>query len=160
MSRELQALPPACPRWLHGPGAPLLLCQGDLCRLWPLAAAPGQGWAVPGAVAAVARRAGLASSGCLWPAGTRGTRWPLSLPFSFSPWPGFPAAAYGPVAAAAVAAARGSGRGARGRANPQSAGSGKSSVGILCGCSSPHHFSDFPHTYPGDLKKTNQNQKN
>ncbi|XP_071621588.1 RNA-binding protein Musashi homolog 2 isoform X6 [Heliangelus exortis] len=36
----------------------------------------------------------------------------------------FPAAAYGPVAAAAVAAARGSGRGARGRANPQSAGSG------------------------------------
>lgn len=71
------------------------------------------------------------------PAETRGTRWLLSLPFSFSPWPGFPAAAYGPVAAAAVAAARGSGRGARGRANPQSAGSGKSSVGILCGCSSP-----------------------
>lgn len=61
----------------------------------------------------------------------------LSLHFSFSPRPGFPAAAYGPVAAAAVAAARGSGRGARGRANPQSAGSGKSSVGILCGCSSP-----------------------
>uniref|UniRef100_A0A8C5TCJ1 Musashi RNA binding protein 2 n=1 Tax=Malurus cyaneus samueli TaxID=2593467 RepID=A0A8C5TCJ1_9PASS len=42
------------------------------------------------------------------PAETRGTRRPLSLPFSFSPWPGFPAAAYGPVAAAAVAAARGS----------------------------------------------------
>ncbi|KAI1231715.1 RNA-binding protein Musashi 2, partial [Lamprotornis superbus] len=40
--------------------------------------------------------------------GTRGTLWLLSLPFSFSPWPGFPAAAYGPVAAAAVAAARGS----------------------------------------------------
>uniref|UniRef100_A0A8D2QT14 Musashi RNA binding protein 2 n=1 Tax=Zosterops lateralis melanops TaxID=1220523 RepID=A0A8D2QT14_ZOSLA len=39
---------------------------------------------------------------------TRGTLWLLSLPFSFSPRPGFPAAAYGPVAAAAVAAARGS----------------------------------------------------
>lgn len=65
-----------------------------------------------------------------------------SYPFSFfSPWPGFPAAAYGPVAAAAVAAARGSGRGGRGRggymAYPQNAGPGKSSVGILCGCSYP-----------------------
>lgn len=79
----------------------------------------------------------LAGHGRPRPAETRGARWLLSLPFSFSPRPGFPAAAYGPVAAAAVAAARGSGRGARGRANPQSAGSGKSSVGILCGCSSP-----------------------
>ncbi|NXK55694.1 MSI2H protein, partial [Chauna torquata] len=42
------------------------------------------------------------------PAETCGARWLLSLPFSFSPRPGFPAAAYGPVAAAAVAAARGS----------------------------------------------------
>ncbi|KAM4726128.1 RNA-binding protein Musashi homolog 2 isoform 10-T11 [Anableps anableps] len=43
-------------------------------------------------------------------------------------FPGFPATAYGPVAAAAVAAARGSGRGARGRggylAYPQSTGPG------------------------------------
>ncbi|XP_036392332.1 RNA-binding protein Musashi homolog 2b isoform X1 [Megalops cyprinoides] len=43
-------------------------------------------------------------------------------------FPGFPATAYGPVAAAAVAAARGSGRGARGRggytACPQTAGAG------------------------------------
>ncbi|KAM9751738.1 RNA-binding protein Musashi homolog 2-like [Menidia menidia] len=45
-------------------------------------------------------------------------------------FPGFPATAYGPVAAAAVAAARGSGRGARGRggylAYPQSTGPGHS----------------------------------
>lgn len=53
---------------------------------------------------------------------------------------GFPATAYGPVAAAAVAAARGSGRGARGRggylAYPQSTGPGKRSVHVLCGCCS------------------------
>lgn len=72
--------------------------------------------------------------------------WLLRLPFDpsrFSSCPGFPAAAYGPVAAAAVAAARGSGRGACGRggymAYPQNAGAGKSSVGILCGCTSPSH---------------------
>lgn len=51
---------------------------------------------------------------------------------------GFPATAYGPVAAAAVAAARGSGRGTRGRgggytAYGQNAGAGKRSVCILCG---------------------------
>lgn len=55
--------------------------------------------------------------------------------------PGFPATAYGPVAAAAVAAARGSGRGAHGGAGhmaySQTAGADKRSVGILCGCSSP-----------------------
>uniref|UniRef100_A0A8C7GBF7 RNA-binding protein Musashi homolog 2 n=1 Tax=Oncorhynchus kisutch TaxID=8019 RepID=A0A8C7GBF7_ONCKI len=48
-------------------------------------------------------------------------------------FPGFPATAYGPVAAAAVAAVRGSGRGARGRggymAYQQNAGAGKRSVG-------------------------------
>lgn len=53
---------------------------------------------------------------------------------------GFPATAYGPVAAAAVAAVRGSGRGARGRggylAYPQSTGPGKRSVHVLCGCCS------------------------
>lgn len=58
---------------------------------------------------------------------------------------GFPATAYGPVAAAAVAAARGSGRGARGRggylAYPQSAGPGKRSVHVLCGCCSLSNFS-------------------
>ncbi|KAL6099031.1 RNA-binding protein Musashi homolog 2b isoform X2 [Pungitius pungitius] len=49
-------------------------------------------------------------------------------------FPGFPATAYGPVAAAAVAAARGSGRGARGRggylAYPQSTGPGLPDYGF------------------------------
>lgn len=60
---------------------------------------------------------------------------------------GFPATAYGPVTAAAVAAARGSGRGTRGRgggytAYGQNAGAGKRSVGILCGLTlSPCSFS-------------------
>nr|XP_056720830.1 RNA-binding protein Musashi homolog 2 isoform X5 [Euleptes europaea] len=53
----------------------------------------------------------------------------LTVGSSIKPsYPGFPAAAYGPVAAAAVAAARGSGRGARGRggymAYPQNTGAG------------------------------------
>uniref|UniRef100_A0AAQ4P5A0 RNA-binding protein Musashi homolog 2 n=1 Tax=Gasterosteus aculeatus aculeatus TaxID=481459 RepID=A0AAQ4P5A0_GASAC len=52
-------------------------------------------------------------------------------------FPGFPATAYGPVAAAAVAAARGSGRGARGRggylAYPQSTGPGKRSASPIMG---------------------------
>ncbi|XP_030915630.1 RNA-binding protein Musashi homolog 2 [Geospiza fortis] len=55
---------------------------------------------------------------------TYGRGYPGFAPSYSYQFPGFPAAAYGPVAAAAVAAARGSGRGARGRANPQSAGSG------------------------------------
>ncbi|XP_048823132.1 RNA-binding protein Musashi homolog 2 isoform X9 [Tympanuchus pallidicinctus] len=54
---------------------------------------------------------------------TYGRGYPGFAPSYSYQFPGFPAAAYGPVAAAAVAAARGSGRGARGRANPQSAGS-------------------------------------
>ncbi|XP_057677834.1 RNA-binding protein Musashi homolog 2b isoform X8 [Corythoichthys intestinalis] len=49
-------------------------------------------------------------------------------------FPGFPATAYGPVAAAAVVAARGSGRGARGRggylAYPQSTGPGLPDYGF------------------------------
>ncbi|MBN3299784.1 MSI2H protein, partial [Amia calva] len=52
-------------------------------------------------------------------------------------FPGFPATAYGPVAAAAVAAARGSGRGARGRggymAYPQNAGA-VIKAKVACSC--------------------------
>ncbi|KAJ0004347.1 hypothetical protein NQD34_010561, partial [Periophthalmus magnuspinnatus] len=64
-------------------------------------------------------------------------------------FPGFPATAYGPVAAAAVAAARGSGRGARGRggylAYPQSAGPGTnpSRPGGFPGANSPGPVADL-----------------
>ena len=67
--------------------------------------------------------------------------------------PGFPATAYGPVAAA-VAAARGSGRGARGRRGymAYSQNAGKRSVGILCGWRSLHavftsRLSALSHTH-------------
>nr|XP_021144417.1 RNA-binding protein Musashi homolog 2 isoform X5 [Columba livia] len=64
----------------------------------------------------------------------------------------FPAAAYGPVAAAAVAAARGSGRGARGRANPQSAGSGSNPArpGGFPGANSPGPVADLYGTASQD----------
>lgn len=92
---------------------------------------------------------------------------------------GFPATAYGPVAAAAVAAARGSGRGTRGRgggytAYGQNAGAGKCSVCILCGLMlSPSvsnkcftlHVKYFKMTHPNlmltsimAVKLCNQNQ--
>uniref|UniRef100_A0A665VKC3 RNA-binding protein Musashi homolog 2 n=1 Tax=Echeneis naucrates TaxID=173247 RepID=A0A665VKC3_ECHNA len=64
-------------------------------------------------------------------------------------FPGFPATAYGPVAAAAVAAARGSGRGARGRggylAYPQSTGPGTnpSRPGGFPGANSPGPVADL-----------------
>ncbi|XP_035034939.1 RNA-binding protein Musashi homolog 2b isoform X8 [Hippoglossus stenolepis] len=64
-------------------------------------------------------------------------------------FPGFPATAYGPVAAAAVAAARGSGRGARGRggylAYPQSTGPGAnpSRPGGFPGANSPGPVADL-----------------
>ncbi|XP_054610365.1 RNA-binding protein Musashi homolog 2b isoform X7 [Dunckerocampus dactyliophorus] len=64
-------------------------------------------------------------------------------------FPGFPATAYGPVAAAAVAAARGSGRGARGRggylAYPQSTGPGAnpSRPGAFHGANSPGPVADL-----------------
>ncbi|XP_029924637.1 RNA-binding protein Musashi homolog 2-like isoform X3 [Centroberyx gerrardi] len=66
-------------------------------------------------------------------------------------FPGFPATAYGPVAAAAVAAARGSGRGARGRggylAYPQSAGPGLPDYGFYSAPSDqrggPCSFADY-----------------
>uniref|UniRef100_A0A8C6PSY8 RNA-binding protein Musashi homolog 2 n=1 Tax=Nothobranchius furzeri TaxID=105023 RepID=A0A8C6PSY8_NOTFU len=64
-------------------------------------------------------------------------------------FPGFPATAYGPVAAAAVAAARGSGRGARGRggylAYPQSTGPGAnpSRPGGFPGTNSPGPVADL-----------------
>ncbi|XP_041863514.1 RNA-binding protein Musashi homolog 2b isoform X6 [Melanotaenia boesemani] len=64
-------------------------------------------------------------------------------------FPGFPATAYGPVAAAAVAAARGSGRGARGRggylAYPQSTGPGgnPSRPGGFPGANSPGPVADL-----------------
>ncbi|KAM4546100.1 RNA-binding protein Musashi homolog 2b isoform 9-T10 [Odontesthes bonariensis] len=64
-------------------------------------------------------------------------------------FPGFPATAYGPVAAAAVAAARGSGRGARGRggylAYPQSTGPGTnpSRPGGFPGANSPGPVPDL-----------------
>uniref|UniRef100_A0AAQ4P512 RNA-binding protein Musashi homolog 2 n=1 Tax=Gasterosteus aculeatus aculeatus TaxID=481459 RepID=A0AAQ4P512_GASAC len=64
-------------------------------------------------------------------------------------FPGFPATAYGPVAAAAVAAARGSGRGARGRggylAYPQSTGPGanQSRPGGFPGANSPGPVADL-----------------
>ncbi|ETE64139.1 RNA-binding protein Musashi-like 2, partial [Ophiophagus hannah] len=80
------------------------------------------------------------------PTGTPKTTHPTLLPCShyytgsllplssdalyFSPRPGFPAAAYGPVAAAAVAAARGSGRGGPG-------GSRARKKALLCGYSFP-----------------------
>uniref|UniRef100_A0A3B3UHE3 Musashi RNA-binding protein 2a n=1 Tax=Poecilia latipinna TaxID=48699 RepID=A0A3B3UHE3_9TELE len=52
-------------------------------------------------------------------------------------FPGFPATAYGPVAAAAVAAARGSGRGARGR------GTNPSRPGGFPGANSPGPVADL-----------------
>nr|XP_054586607.1 RNA-binding protein Musashi homolog 2b isoform X8 [Nothobranchius furzeri] len=66
-------------------------------------------------------------------------------------FPGFPATAYGPVAAAAVAAARGSGRGARGRggylAYPQSTGPGLPDYGFYSAPSDqrggPCSFADY-----------------
>ncbi|XP_056141385.1 RNA-binding protein Musashi homolog 2 isoform X3 [Lampris incognitus] len=66
-------------------------------------------------------------------------------------FPGFPATAYGPVAAAAVAAARGSGRGARGRggymAYPQNAGPGLPDYGFYSAPSDqrggPCSFADY-----------------
>ncbi|XP_058269310.1 RNA-binding protein Musashi homolog 2b isoform X5 [Hemibagrus wyckioides] len=64
-------------------------------------------------------------------------------------FPGFPAAAYGPMAAAAVAAARGSGRGARGRggyaAYPHSTGPGTNPPrpGTFPGASSPGPVADL-----------------
>ncbi|XP_056910329.1 RNA-binding protein Musashi homolog 2b isoform X8 [Takifugu flavidus] len=64
-------------------------------------------------------------------------------------FPGFPATAYGPVAAAAVAAVRGSGRGARGRggylAYPQSTGPGAnpSRPGGFPGANSPGPVADL-----------------
>nr|XP_057933468.1 RNA-binding protein Musashi homolog 2b isoform X6 [Doryrhamphus excisus] len=64
-------------------------------------------------------------------------------------FPGFPATAYGPVAAAAVAAARGSGRGARGRggylAYPQSTGPGAnpSRPAAFHGANSPGPVADL-----------------
>ncbi|XP_052463776.1 RNA-binding protein Musashi homolog 2 isoform X1 [Carassius gibelio] len=73
-------------------------------------------------------------------------------------FPGFPATAYGPVTAAAVAAARGSGRATRGRsgymAYPQNAGPGFPDYGFYSGPSdqrgAPCSFADYatlgPHT--------------
>ncbi|RXN13180.1 RNA-binding Musashi -like protein [Labeo rohita] len=73
-------------------------------------------------------------------------------------FPGFPATAYGPVAAAAVAAARGSGRATRGRsgymAYPQNAGPGFPDYGFYSGPGdqrgAPCSFADYatlgPHT--------------
>uniref|UniRef100_A0A673NES1 RNA-binding protein Musashi homolog 2-like n=1 Tax=Sinocyclocheilus rhinocerous TaxID=307959 RepID=A0A673NES1_9TELE len=73
-------------------------------------------------------------------------------------FPGFPATAYGPVAAAAVAAARGSGRVTRGRsgyiAYPQNAGPGFPDYGFYSGPGdqrgAPCSFADYatlgPHT--------------
>uniref|UniRef100_A0A6Q2Y7D5 RNA-binding protein Musashi homolog 2 n=1 Tax=Esox lucius TaxID=8010 RepID=A0A6Q2Y7D5_ESOLU len=64
-------------------------------------------------------------------------------------FPGFPATAYGPVAAAAVAAARGSGRGARGRggymAYQQNAGAGTNPPrpGAFPGANSPGPVADL-----------------
>ncbi|KAM9332999.1 RNA-binding protein Musashi homolog 2 isoform 1-T1 [Pholidichthys leucotaenia] len=66
-------------------------------------------------------------------------------------FPGFPATAYGPVAAAAVAAVRGSGRGARGRggylAYPQSTGPGLPDYGFYSAPSDqrggPCSFADY-----------------
>ncbi|XP_072302572.1 RNA-binding protein Musashi homolog 2b isoform X6 [Eucyclogobius newberryi] len=71
-------------------------------------------------------------------------------------FPGFPATAYGPVAAAAVAAARGSGRGARGRggylAYPQSAGPGLPDYGFYSAPSDqrggPCSFADYASLGP------------
>ncbi|XP_051787108.1 RNA-binding protein Musashi homolog 2b isoform X2 [Erpetoichthys calabaricus] len=71
-------------------------------------------------------------------------------------FPGFPATAYGPVAAAAVAAARGSGRGARGRggymAYPQNAGAGFPDYGFYSSPSdqrsAPFSFADYASLGP------------
>uniref|UniRef100_A0A674CTB6 Musashi RNA-binding protein 2b n=1 Tax=Salmo trutta TaxID=8032 RepID=A0A674CTB6_SALTR len=71
-------------------------------------------------------------------------------------FPGFPATAYGPVAAAAVAAVRGSGRGARGRggymAYQQNAGAGTNQArpGAFPGTNSPGPVADLYGTTSQD----------
>ncbi|XP_016120308.1 RNA-binding protein Musashi homolog 2-like [Sinocyclocheilus grahami] len=98
----------------------------------------------------------------MFPPGTRGRA--RSLPYTMDAFMlgmgmlSFPATAYGPVAAAAVAAARGSGRATRGRsgymAYPQNAGPGFPDYGFYSGPGdqrgTPCSFADYatlgPHT--------------
>ncbi|XP_075760935.1 RNA-binding protein Musashi homolog 2 isoform X16 [Pelodiscus sinensis] len=87
---------------------------------------------------------------------TYGRGYPGFAPSYSYQFPGFPAAAYGPVAAAAVAAARGSGRGACGRggymAYPQNAGEGSNPArpGGFPGANSPGPVADLYGTASQD----------
>ncbi|KAM7139630.1 RNA-binding protein Musashi homolog 2 isoform 5-T6 [Macrochelys suwanniensis] len=87
---------------------------------------------------------------------TYGRGYPGFAPSYSYQFPGFPAAAYGPVAAAAVAAARGSGREACGRggymAYPQNAGEGSNPArpGGFPGANSPGPVADLYGTASQD----------